>query len=587
MNEINILQILYKNRYRLLAVSLAIAIVVGAISLFFPNKYSSTAAISVQRPEVPITGEVSPLQVEALRSLIESTRVKRELFDRLKDQGRLEEQIDFRSFLRMLSTQVQHEEGRERTLLPLVKLTATTSNQALSMEIANQWAGVVLNETSKIYQSGVDQLSTFTESMYDQVSKSLRESEDQLAEIKLEANLDGNELALGHNRKVYSRLLERILELEDQAATSGALARQIAARLAEQEVDGVWIGEVVPREGDPEEEFSLPAATSLTERILETIRSLARNEEALAEFEKTSRIESKQARARILKLQIDKLSGEILQARGELSSVEPAYRSLSGQLEELNPTITLKKALGDELLMIIPERGQPGEEFPKMESEISNPIYEEIKAEAVRLSAQVDGLRNKIVQGGEQLEELRAEVSDLNREIVSLSARQRVYQTAIARDRELLDYFALSYREDRREYEKLLKELDRGTAELAAERDSLAQLAEKISALEEKVYAGQNAIARRQRDLDNLSQVRSSLASRAQEVALLRVSMENVSRSGTVLLYGAEEDPIKVGPRRGRIVLIAFLLGFLGYSLVLVLGVAVRQTEPRPAAETG
>lgn len=586
MNEFSILQILYQNRFRLLVVSLAVAIAVGAVSLLFSNQYSSTAAISIQRPEVPITGEVSPLQVEALRSLTESTRVKRELFDRLKDQGRLEERIDFRGFQKMLSTQVQYVEGRERTLLPLVKLTATTSDQALSMEIANQWAEVVLSETSKIYQSGVDQLSTFTEAMYDQVSKSLLESEDRFAEIKLEANLDGNKLALGHNQKVYSRLLERVLELEELAVTSGALSSQIATRLAEQEVDGVWIGEVFPREGDPEGGISLPAGTSLTERILETIRSLARNEEALAEFEKTSQIESKQARARVLKLQIDQISGEILQARGQLSGVEPSYRSLAEQLDELKPTITLQKVLGDELLMLLPEKGRSGKEFPKMESEISNPIYEEIKAEAVRLSAETDGLRNRIEQGGERLEGLRGEVSDLNREIVSLSARQRVYRTAIARDRELLDDYALSYREDRREYEKLLKELDRGAAELAAKNDSLDQLAKGIAGLEEKVYSGENAIARRKRDLDNLSQVRSSLASRTQEVALLRVSMENVSRSGTVLLYRAGEDPIKVGPQRARIVLIAILLGFLVYSLVLVLREAVDQANLRSTADS-
>ncbi len=587
MNEINILQVLYKNRFRLLAVSAAIGIVVAAVSLLFSNKYSSTAAISVQRPEVPITGEVSPLQVEALRSLTESTRVKRELYNRLRDRGRLEEGVGFRSFQRMLSTRVQHVEGRERTLLPLVKLTATTSDQALSAEIANQWAEVVLSETRKIYQSGVDELSTFTVSMYEEVSQSLLESEDRFAEIKLEANLDGNKLALSHNQKVYSRLLERALELEDQAATGEAIARQIAARLAEQEVDGVWIGEVFPRHGDPEREFTLPDATPLTDRVLETIRSLARNEEALAEFEKTSRIESKQARARVLKLQIDEISGEILQARGELSSVEPAYRSLAEQLKELKPTITLKKALGDELLMVLPERGRPGEEFPKMESEISNPIYEEIKGETIRLSAQVDGLRNKIAQGGERLEELKSEVSDLNREIVSLAARQRVYQAAIERDRELLDYYALSYREDRREYEKLRKELEQGSAELAAKKNSREQLAEKISGLEEKVYAAENALARQKRDLENLSQVRSSLASRAEELALLKVSMENVSRSGTVLLYGAGEDPVKVAPNRGRIVLISIFLAFLVYSLILVLGEAVRQTKPSPAAEAG
>jgi uncharacterized protein involved in exopolysaccharide biosynthesis len=61
--------------------------------------------------------------------------------------------------------------------------------------------------------------------------------------------------------------------------------------------------------------------------------------------------------------------------------------------------------------------------------------------------------------------------------------------------------------------------------------------------------------------------------------------MENVSRSGTVLLYGAEMDPDKVGPNRLRIVLIAILLGFLVYSLLLVLREAVDQADNQsPAA---
>ncbi|MDP8235629.1 MAG: hypothetical protein P9M08_04540 [Candidatus Erginobacter occultus] len=587
MNEISILQILYKNRFRLLVVPVALGVVVGLLSLLSSNQYSSTAAISVQRPEVPITGEISPLQVEALRSLADSARIKRELFDDLREDGELEERIDFRRFQRLLSTQVQHVEGRERTLLPIVKLTATTSDPALSMEIANRWAEVVLAQTSKIYQSGVGELSDFTAAMYEEVNKSLRESEERYAGVRLETNLEENQRALKHNRELYSRLLGRSLDLKEQAATGEARLGQLEARVAEQEIEGIWIGEHFTPDDELDGDSGLSTSTPLIRRILSTLQSLARNEEALADFEKTSGLEQKQARIKVLKVQIDEITREILRARVELSSVEPNYRKLTEELADLNPTINLKKALGDEMLMVLPEGGRKGEEFPKLESEISNPIYEEIKAEVVRLSGQVDGLKNKIEEGDERPGELRTEIADLNREIASLSARQRVFQAAIDRDRGLLDYYALSYREDRRRFEEVKKELEQAAAELAATENLLADAASSISQLEEKVYAGENTIAQMKRDVDNLSNVRSSLASRAEEVKLLQVSMENVSRSGTVLLFGAEEDPIKVGPRRGRIVLIAFLLGLLIYSLVLVLGEAVQQTEPRSAPKTG
>jgi capsular polysaccharide biosynthesis protein len=585
MNEISILQILYKNRFRLLVVPVALGVVVGLLSLLSSNRYSSTAAISVQRPEVPITGEISPLQVEALRSLADSTRVKKELFDSLREEGELEDRIDFRRFQRLLSTQVQHVEGRERTLLPIVKLTAATPDPALSMEIANRWAEVVLDQTRKIYQSGVGELSEFTAAMYEEVNKSLRESEERYAGVRLETNLEENQRALKHNRELYSRLLGRSLDLKDQAATGEARLGQLEARVAEQEIEGIWIGDHFTPDDELDGDFGLSTSTPLIRRILSTLQSLGRNEEALAEFEKTSRLEQKEARIKVLKVQIDEITREILQARVKLSSVEPNYRKLTEELVDLNPTINLKKALGDEMLMVLPESGRKGEDFPKLESEISNPIYEEIKAEVVRLSGQVDGLRNKIEEGDERLGELRTEIADLSREIASLSARKRVFQAAIDRDRELLDYYALSYREDRRRFEEVKKELEQAAAELTATEDLLAEAASSISQLEEKVYAGENTIARMKRDVDNLSNVRSSLASRAEEVKLLQVSMENVSRSGTVLLYGAEMDPDKVGPNRLRIVLISIFLGFLVYSLVLVLREAVDQADNQsPAA---
>ena len=92
-----------------------------------------------------------------------------------------------------------------------------------------------------------------------------------------------------------------------------------------------------------------------------------------------------------------------------------------------------------------------------------------------------------------------------------------------------------------------------------------------------KKFLDKNNIKNQKRNIDNLIKVRASLAAKAEEIALLRVSMENVSRSGTVLLYKAQADPIKVGPRRTRTVLIAMAFALIGYSLVLIVNTLVRE----------
>ncbi len=584
MNEIGILRILYRNRLRLLVVSLAVGVIAGMIALLIPNKYGSTAAIAVQKPEVPVTGEVSPLQVEALRSLTESTLVKKEVYDGLKADELLPRRVDFTRFLEMLSTQVQRVEGQERALLPLVQLTATTSDPSLSREIADRWASTVLDTTREIYRSGVDELGEFTARMYEEINRSLLESEDRYSGVRLEVNLEGNKLALEHNREIYSRLLKKVLELEEKASAGESMLKQLESRLADQEIEGIWIGELSsPGEGS-EGESEIPIATPLGRRIVRAVRILVRNEDQLAEFKQTSQIDYKEARAKLLATQVDELSQEVLQARGELSRIEPVQQRLAEELKDLKPTVTLRKALGDDVLLTLAERGKKGEDFPSLETDVSNPVYEEIRAETIRLSGQVEGLKNKIKRGGEQLEEFRKELSQLNRELISLTARQRTYWAAVERDRELLDFFRGSYREDRRKYEELKKELELEAAELASARASLENTSGRISALEEEVYAGEMLVSRLERDVENLANVRSSLAARAEEVQLLRVSTEKTSRSGTFLLYGAEEDPVKVGPRRARAVLISVLFGFLLYSLILVLRSVLEEPEPERSA---
>ncbi|MDP8215655.1 MAG: Wzz/FepE/Etk N-terminal domain-containing protein [Candidatus Euphemobacter frigidus] len=579
VNEIRILKVLYKHKIKLLLVTLAVGVIVAVINLLSSNIYSSTAAISVQPPGVPLTGEVPPLNVETLRSLVESTRVKWELFQELKERGVLDEKMTFLRFQKILSSSVEQDKTRERKLLPMVKLTATTRDPELSMVIANQWAEVVLKKTKAIYQSGVDELGTFTSNIYEKVSKSLLESEGRYTKKLLESNLSVNKMLLEHNEELFSQLSAEVLQLEEEVATKTALINKLGESLAAQEVDGIWVGEIYARKYSEDKKYVLPLSNPLPERICRTIRALDKNEETLARFDESSRINYKSQMLKIKKTQIEDISGEIMQARTSLFSIEPTYNKLKEELAEIKPKIILSKAMGDDIFWTSYIQGNlpNSDKAPSLKTESSNPVYQAASQELIKLSAEVYGLKSKFSEGKKELEELRKEVSSLTLELVPLKSRRVVLYAAVKKERSLLAYYETSYNTGRQEYEVGEKELIEADVKLAAKKSKLDLVGKEISALEKSVFTSENEIEGQKRDVENLTKVRAELAGKAEEVALLRVTMENVSRSGTVLLYKAQADPAKVGPRRTRTVLISMLTAFLLVSLLLVLNAVVRE----------
>jgi capsular polysaccharide biosynthesis protein/predicted nucleic acid-binding Zn-ribbon protein len=578
-NDISVIKILYNSKLRLLLLILAVGVATAIITLFFPNSYSSTAAINVQKPEVQFTGERSPLNVQTLRALVESTWVKWELFEGLKKQGTIEDEMTFSQFQRKLSTRVENDTSRERNLIPMVKLRAVTRDQELSMVIANSWAEVVLKQAKNIYRTGVDELGTFTTNIYEKVSNSLLESEEKYTQILLESDLSVNKIHLEHNEQLYSQISLEVLKLGEEVTTRTALLKKLKEHLREQEIDYIWVGELFSREYSDDNEYVLPVTTALSDRITRTIRSMDKGERVLADFDEATRVDYKWVMLDIKKRQIESISLAIMEARTELYSLEPTYAKLSEELSKIDEKIVLSKAIGDDLLWEVKmkEDGMENRELPALKTESSNPVYQETKKEMVTLSANIYGLKNKIKEGKLELETLRKEVSDLNRELVPLSAKRGVLNTAIKKDRDLMTYFEKTYNEDRQAYESGEKELDDLKVKLSVKSTELSRIRKDISELEKLVFFRQNEISRQKGDVDNLTKIRASLAAKAAEVALLKVSLENISRSGIVLLYKAQADPIKVGPPRSRIVLVAMSLAFLLFSGLLILNEVVKE----------
>lgn len=573
MEDLNILRILYEKRVRLILVSLAVGVVVAALSLLSPNRYSSTAAVGVQQPEVPITGEISPLRVEVLRSLVESARVKRMLYDRLREEGLMDDRIDFARLQRMLSTQVQAAEARERFLLPMVRLTATTRDPELSMVIANRWAEAVLDTTRDVYRSGVGELGDFIEGMYDQVNRSLIESEERFTEVRLKANLAVRREALSERRSSHKNHLQSLRDLQSRLAIESAVLEGLEKAIAEREIDGIWIGDYFQRELRENPDYQPTKSTPLARRICRFVRSYLENTEALSEFRETSRIDQKKMMVEVKEAAIRDLSREIRNARLELARAEATRQSLEGSLSGIQPKIVLNKAIADEAIWAkyLDRRIPDLSTLPSMLTEINNLVYQETEKELVILTGKTSGLRSKVAESEKEWDRLRQEVGKLRRDIDGLETEKNRFRRRIGDARALLDHYEANHAAQRRLFEEKEIELAVIRSRAEATEAELKKSEAEIAGLEETVYTNEDILNRLKRDVSNLATIRESLGSRAEEVALLRVSMEDASRSGTFLLYRAEADPIKAGPRRARIVLGAVFLVFVIYSLALVL----------------
>lgn len=580
MNEFSVVKILYRHRLRLLAGILAVGALTAVITLLLSNKYSSTAVVSVRRPEVTLTGEVPPLSVETLRALCDSTSVKWQLHQKLIAKGILEEGIDFRRFQKMISASVERDQSRERLLLPMVKLTATTRNPELSMAVANEWAEAVLDQTRRIYRSDVDELGTFTAEVYEKVNQALAESENRYTESRLSANLTVNGLLLEQKEEMYSELALEVLELQDMVATTRAQVRQLKENLSRQEIDGLWIGEVYSRKLADDPDYSPQTSSDFSERVATAVLVTKQHEEALADFQEKSRRNDKMMMAKIKRAQVETLSGEVLEARSQLFGLEATYEKLEEELAQIPQVISLTKAIGDDKLVesYLDGNLKKNSQLPLLSSQSANPVYDETKKKMVETSGEVFGLKSKVAQGEAELGNLRKEIGALDREIATLDSQARNLSNAVTNDRALLTYFETAYREDRKAYESGEKSLAEMESRLAAKQAKLEALSREIAELEKTVVAGESLLTRQQREIENLSQVRSSLAAKAEEVALLRVSMENVSRSGVVLLYSAQADPVKVGPPRARIVMAAMIAAGIVFSFLLVLNVTVKES---------
>ena len=584
-DEIQALKVLYENIIKIIIISFVIGVLVAGYSLTMKNTYGSSAAIIIKAPEIPVAGEMPPLRVETLKLLVESPTIKMELFDDLITSGILKENANFSDFNESLRTWTGVEQGRDKVLLPIVKLIVSNIDQERAKDVANHWSSIVLKKTSNLYNSGVDVETNFTQEVFQKAQERLAESEDTYTTELLKTNLAVEKALLKANETAHASIFGEYLTLSAEAKTLAAQLTELTARLKEQEIDnvegeeayaGVWVGEIYDRgyrANRSEQSESVEIApefaklvetievTTTTKRIKNTIQHMIQNERHLATFEKQSNLQYKKILLTTKEEELSLVGEDIAKTQNLLAKSDTQTTHLAIQLGKLKPTIPLNIT------------------FMKTRAigwEIANPVYQSTQERVINLTSDIEGLKSRIAYFANQQETYQNEVSELASEIATEEAMRESLQKAIDKDKAMLAFMEEEYNKLRQGSETMrLQHLDT-LAQAEAKNNEVASLAGAIEGLEKTIFVNDDKLAKLKREVDSLTKVHNTLAAKAEEVDLLSVTQKGISRSGAILLYEARANPDKVGPHRKKIVLIAMLIAMIASSLFFIASHLIR-----------
>ena len=178
-------------------------------------------------------------------------------------------------------------------------------------------------------------------------------------------------------------------------------------------------------------------------------------------------------------------------------------------------------------------------------------------SELATLKSRAEQLEKSAETAALLIPKLESEIDVIERET---TRRERELQEATEG---LLKSFREDYLAELLRVEELIMMEVRKIEELSIKTELWEAIEKEINDLEEKSSKYELEIEVLYRKVEQTKRVQTALASKAEEIALLQVSVENAARTGTVILYRAEANPLRVAPARSRTVLASMLAAFI------------------------
>lgn len=600
-----ILRELFRWKWTLIGVTFLVSALAAGYSLTKPNLYESSAALIVREPpraidrtdENPAPQDVPTLTVETLQALTESTEITWILFETLLEKGVVALDAEknqskngrFREFQSTLRTEVKKQQSRVAggsDILPILILKARAESPVDAERIANAWATLVETRSSEIYTKGVEALGAFIGDMYKKSNESLEELESNLAEKELEASLTLKKARLQTLTKKISMLEDEILDIDIELAVNKVAIEEGEARIKEQRVDNEWIGTVAEDALLKNEPYPFPLEnlSDQAKKVLGLSEQKVRQTEALRKFRREQNLLGKEKRFEHSQLDMERILAEKAQVDDELPAVETALSALTEQLKDITETITLNKAITDDALWDLYINQDKGaapntDMLVPLKSETLNPLYQSTRETIVELTSKAETLRGSTVQLERSEEAVMQLTEELESEIDVITEELDRRTTALEATKTSLALLRDDYLEEAKVVEELALASIRSQADREARGTLRDRLTEEAQALDKSISDFELQIAALTRESDKTKNVRTALASKAEEVALLEFSTENATQTGTAILYQAQANPNKVAPSRSKLVLMVMVGAFLACSVLICGAKFIRETD--------
>jgi capsular polysaccharide biosynthesis protein len=459
---------------------------------------------------------------------------------------------------------------------------------------------------------------------------------------------------------------ETIADQRIELAQSESELEFVTATLAEQEVDGLWIGELLSQyyrdqltlDDSQAATVAKPPVTAETARLDTTIQAIVQREYELLKFIESSEIEFKRTQLETYEQELASVLADKERSRKALAIEMARLEKMKPELESQPQKISLDKAITDDALWEEYLRGEAPAEggtsvVQPLKTEFLNPVHQLAQEQIMRLNAEVESLkealafseereqllpadisrlreetsliemellnrqdaietlksvfdvmRNAYAENKEKQEELTIAIRQLRESIQALELardasyeRYRETEESIARTesrvvakesnifslRASLEVIAEDFYGERTELETLMLDQARKKQERQLKGATLDQITEESELLQVETAQIEQELKKLSRDVAKLETVRTTFATRAEEMELLKTAAQDSSRSGMTVLYRAQANPEKLSPSRPKIVLASMVAALL-FCGFLIFASKVLEAEPRESA---
>jgi uncharacterized protein involved in exopolysaccharide biosynthesis len=568
-----ILRIVLENKFRIGAFSLAVGVLTALYSLSVPNVYRSTSALVIRIPEIQLTGEAAPLEPEMLVALTNSTEVKRAVFEIASASGYVEEEAEFRRFQQTLETSVQTRRGPNRDLIPMIELNASATDPVRAKDVANLWAQVAVQKSKEIYSRGIVEQSDFVGGFFNALESARTAAEATYATKTLEANLDLKNASLTTQLEAEQQLDKELFEMRLKFESNKATIQELRRRLTGQEVKDMWVGDYVEQTLMSGGEVQSASISPRSATLADTVRRMVQKRKQFYDFLQESAYFGRRNELQNWIKQMGLVVQELSAASRELVVKENRYEALSVEAATLTPTFTLSKAITDDPMWEeYLKRGDSGpSDFPMLRSEYENPNYYTFQRERIQLSADVSTLRQQIRYLRRREVSLSERVGEASAELAQIERQKEIWESGFNRDRTLLEIMKEDYKKESADLQNMEIEQVQLENGIRLKAQNLVGIETGRGQLARLVFASSQELEALERDLDNMETIAETLATQSAEVQLLKESVQMGARAGgTTILYQAEANPQRVGPRRTRTVLLAMAAAALLFSVYYV-----------------